>query len=85
MRFILTKEDAPEIIGFNDKLFLREIQGKSQLEFVAGVALEVRWVIQHEMFEHIVIGCEFVDIANDVQQQIDAFVESEVTHRSQSR
>ena len=55
------------------------------MEFVAGVALEVRWVIQHEMFEHMVIGCEFVNMADDVQQQIDSFVESEIARRDQDR
>ncbi|KPJ74894.1 MAG: hypothetical protein AMJ54_16360 [Deltaproteobacteria bacterium SG8_13] len=83
MRFILTREKAPQIIDFNDTLHLREIKGKSQLEFVAGVALEVRWVIEHEMFEHMVIGCEFVNIEADVQKQIDAFVETELAAKNQ--
>ena len=83
VRFILSKESAPDVIGFNDKLSLQQISGNSALEFVSGVVLEVRWVIQHDMFEHMVIGCEFVDIPNDVQAKIDAFVASEAELRSQ--
>ena len=83
MRFILTKDTAPQIIDFNDTLHLRQIKGMSQLEFISGVEMEVRWVIEHEMFEHIVIGCEFVKIAEDVQKQIDDFVETEVSLRGQ--
>ena len=81
MRFILTKDNAPEIISFNDTLYLTEIKGKSQLAFVTGVQLEVRWVIEHDMFEHMVIGCEFIEIAEDVQKQIDDFVASEIALR----
>ena len=81
MRFILTKDNSPEIISFNDTLQLVKINGKSQLEFVSGVQLEVRWVIEHDMFEHMVIGCEFVNMAADVQKQIDDFVASEIALR----
>ena len=78
MRFILSKGDAPQIIDHSDPLYLREIKGKPQLGFIAALQLQVRWVIEHEMFEHMVIGCEFVDISEDVQKQIDRFVESEL-------
>ncbi len=82
LRFILPKSNAPEIISFNDTLFLREIKGKSPLEMVAGVQLEVRWVMHHEMFDHMVIGCEFVDLAEDVSRQIDEFVEAELARQN---
>lgn len=85
LRFMLPKSDAPEIISFNDTLFLHEIKGKSPLEMVAGVQLEVRWVMHHEMLDHMVIGCEFVNIAEDVSRQIDQFVESELTEQNLDR
>ena len=83
MRFILSKGNTPDIIDHNERLFLRQIKGKSQLEFVADVELAVRWVIEHEMFEHMVIGCEFVNIADDVRKQIDRFVDSELALQNQ--
>lgn len=85
MRFILTRDKAPPIIDFGDTLYLQEIKGKSQLAVVTGVELAVRWVIEHEMFEHMVIGCEFVNIAEDVKKQIDQFVESELTLQEKQR
>ena len=85
IRFILSKGDAPQIIDHNDSLYLREIKGKPQLDFVAALQLQVRWVIEHEMFEHIVLGCEFVDITEDVQNQIDLFVESELERISRQQ
>ena len=85
MRFIVTKENAPSVIDYNDVLFVHQIKGQSQLEFVAGVQLEVRWVIEHDMFEHMVIGCEFVGIADDVRGQVDRFVESELARETQEK
>jgi hypothetical protein len=35
------------------------------------------------MFEHLMIGCEFVTIAEDVRKQIDQFVESELAQQNQ--
>ena len=82
---VLNLSNAPEIISFNDTLFLREIKGKSPLEMVNDVQLEVRWVMHHEMFDHMVIGCEFVNIAEDVSRQIDQFVESELAEQNLDR
>jgi len=82
LRFILPRDDDLQISA-HDTLFLREIKGKSQLEFVAGIELEVKWVMDHEMFEHLMIGSEFVTIAEDVRKQIDQFVESELARQNQ--
>ncbi len=80
LRFILPKDDALKI-ATNDTLFLREIKGKSQLQFVADIELEVKCTMDHEMFAHIMIGCEFVTIAEDVRKQIDQFFESELAQQ----
>jgi c-di-GMP-binding flagellar brake protein YcgR len=82
VRFIISKRDSPPIIDHDDRLLLGEIKG-TRLEFVADVALAVRWVIEHEMFEHMVIGCEFVNITDDVRMQIDQFVEFELAAKNQ--
>ncbi len=77
LRFILPRDDALQIT-INDTLFLREIKGKSQLEFVAGIELEVKWTMDHEIFQHIMIGCEFIHITEAFQKQIEQFAESEL-------
>jgi c-di-GMP-binding flagellar brake protein YcgR len=82
VRFILSKGESPQIIDHDDRLLLGKIKG-SRLEFVVDVELAVRWVIEHEMFEHMVIGCEFVDISDDVRMQIDQFVEFELAAKNQ--
>ncbi len=82
LRFILPRDDDLQI-STHDTLFLREIKGKSQLEFVVGIELEVKWVMDHEMFAHLMIGCEFLNTSESVQKQIDQFVESELSRQNQ--
>jgi c-di-GMP-binding flagellar brake protein YcgR len=82
LRFILPRDDAFQIAA-NDALLLREIKGKFQLEFVAGIEIKVKWVMDHEMLEHLMIGCEFVDISPTVQTQLAEFVESELARQNQ--
>jgi c-di-GMP-binding flagellar brake protein YcgR len=82
LRFILPRGDDLKV-SIGDTFFLHEIKGKSQLEFVADIELQVKWVMDHELFEHLMIGCEFVTIAEDVRKQIDQFVESELAQQNQ--
>ncbi len=82
LRFILPRENDLKI-STGDKFFLREIRGRTKLDFVADIELEVKWVMDHEMFEHIMIGCEFLNISEAVQTQIDQFVELELGDQNQ--
>jgi c-di-GMP-binding flagellar brake protein YcgR len=82
LRFILPRGGDLKV-SIGDTFFLHEIKGKSQLKFVADIELEVKWTMDHEMFEHIMMGCEFVTIAEDVRKQFDRFVESELAQQNQ--
>ena len=77
LRFILPRDDDLKI-SIGDAFVLHEIKGKTQLEFAADIELEVKWVMDHEMFAHLMIGCEFVTITEDARKLIDQFVESEL-------
>ncbi|UCH21013.1 MAG: PilZ domain-containing protein [Deltaproteobacteria bacterium] len=81
LRFIVFRKDDLQI-STGDKFFLQEIKGKTKLDVVADIELEVKWVMDHEMFEHIMIGCEFLNISEAVQTQIDQFVEFEQVDQS---
>ena len=83
LRFILPRDDAPETVSVNDKMMLGEIKGRPQLEGVADIELEVRWIMEPEMFAHMVIGCQFANISEEIQKQIDSFVESELASQDQ--
>jgi c-di-GMP-binding flagellar brake protein YcgR len=77
LRFILHRDDGLNL-SMGDRFFLHEIQGKTTLEFVGAVELEVKWTMDHEIFEHIMIGCEFIHMTEAFQEQLEQFVESEL-------
>ena len=77
LRFILPRDDDLKV-SIGDTFVLHEIKGKNKLEFTADIELEIKWTMDHEIFEHIMIGCEFIHMTEAVQKQIDQFVESEL-------
>ena len=83
LRFIIAKDDAPKALAVDSTLLLHEIKGRSPLEIVGDVELQVRWVMEHEMLDHLAFGCEFVRITEDLRAQIDRFVESELARLDQ--
>jgi c-di-GMP-binding flagellar brake protein YcgR len=77
LQFILPRDTSPEI-GTGDHLILREIRGTTGLRFVSNVELEVKWVMDYQIFEYVGIGCEFLNTSEAIHDQIDQFVASEI-------
>jgi len=74
LRFILPRDDEQKI-SIGDTFFLHEIEGRTQLEFPADVELEVKWMMDHDIFQHIMIGCEFIHTTKALQKQLEQFAE----------
>ncbi|MHC4455597.1 MAG: PilZ domain-containing protein [Planctomycetota bacterium] len=77
LQFILPRDTSLEI-GTGDHLILREIRGTTGLRFVSNLELEVKWVMDLQIFEHVGIGCEFLNASDAIMDQIDRFVDSEI-------
>ncbi len=77
LQFILPRGVYPEI-GNGDRLILREIKGTTDLKFISNLELEVKWIMDIQIFEHIGIGCEFLKTSEAIREQIDRFVDSEI-------
>ncbi len=54
------------------------IKGTTDLEFISFLELEVKWVMDLQIFEHVGIGCEFLNASDAIMDQIDRFVDSEI-------
>lgn len=80
LRFLIQKVDWGEIEK-GDTLLLEKINGKSQLDFVSDLQLEVKWIMDDPVFEHVMIGCEFSDISDTDRNRIEQFVESTLQER----
>jgi c-di-GMP-binding flagellar brake protein YcgR len=81
LRFFAFRKDNLQI-STCDKFYLKEIKGKTIFDFDADVELEVRWVIDNDKFEHIMIGCRFLNISEAAQTQIELFIELEQVNRN---
>ncbi len=77
LRFLTQKIDSGEVKS-GDTLILKTIDGKSQLDFVSDLQLEVRWIMDDPRLEHAMIGCEFSGISDSDRERIEQFVESEL-------
>ena len=76
LRFILPR-DADLKINVGDTISLHEITGKKKLEIDGDIWLEVKWTMDHDMFQHIMVGCEYIHVTEVFQEQLEAFAESE--------
>ncbi len=79
LQFILPRDTSPEI-GTGDRLILRKIKGTTDLEFISNLELEVKWVMDLQVFDHVGIGCEFLNVSDAIMDQIDRFVDSEILY-----
>lgn len=73
LHFFLRRGSFKEI-RTGDHLILWEIKGTKNLDFISNVELEVKWIAEHQSLKHVGIGCEFLNISDQLQQQIDQFV-----------
>jgi len=80
LRFIVQRTNLPAI-GRGDRLHLRAVGGLTQLDFVGRLELEIRWLLDEPAFAHVVVGCQFTDISETLQRQIDEFVRLESRRR----
>ena len=59
-----------------DQLHLVGLEGVDGLQFARDVAMEVRWLMDHSFLRVISAGCQFVDLPEEYQQQINQVVEA---------
>jgi c-di-GMP-binding flagellar brake protein YcgR len=77
LRFLIQKIDWGEI-KTGEMLLLQTINGKSQLDFISDLQLEVKWIMDDPRLAHAMIGCEFSGISDSDRERIEQFVESEL-------
>ena len=75
LHFFLPKGSFKDICT-GDHLTLREIKGSKDLDFISNVELEVKWVAEHPLLKHVGLGCEFLNISDEIRQQINQFVDN---------
>ena len=64
-----------------DSIILQKITGHKRLKFLVDVLLEVKWILDEEPFEHVIIGCEYGNMIPSQRRQIDRFVQEELAQK----
>lgn len=76
-------ESAIESIKTGDHVLLTSIAGGTNFAFLSDVTSEVRWVKQLDTPGYVSVGCKFINLSEDLQNQLMAFVDSERKARGQ--
>lgn len=66
-----------------DILLLCDIAGGTNLSFLNDIKGEIRWIKQLNEREYLSVGCRFLEMTEDLRQQLSAFVDSERMARGQ--
>jgi c-di-GMP-binding flagellar brake protein YcgR len=75
MQFTLNSDVDPQIEK-GDRLVLIQIKAPYNLGFLLNIDVEIMWVLNPAMLEHVGVGCAFLNIPESSREQIDEFVES---------
>ena len=62
--------------GFNagTHLILRTITGITPALEIDDVRMEVRWLFQNQLMDHVGLGCKFLQMSADTKKQLRCFV-----------
>ena len=66
----ITRETEGKV-GVGSTIILHHVRGYSALEFVPLIVLKVRWILDNPIFENILLGCQFMDISETIEQKIN--------------
>ena len=75
IHFVVYPKDNDKI-KTGAKLILLQIEGPDPLRYLVNVDAEVKWVLNHNIMEHVGVGCEFLNIPENSRMQIRSFVAS---------
>lgn len=79
---IVPKNEADDL-GAGVIVRLEGITGAVNFHFPRGVEMEIKWIMEADLFDHVGMGCEFLDLPESVGRQISRFIDSERASRGQ--
>ncbi len=57
-----------------DMLLLRRIIGLQELIGLANIPMQIKWVMDNEYLDHVVMGVAFTDLTDSQRQTLQAFI-----------
>lgn len=72
---LIAKKDKIKALDINDNLILNQVEGHRDLDFMKEIKLEVKWILNSEIMEHVGFGCEFINASDLFVQKIQRFMD----------
>jgi c-di-GMP-binding flagellar brake protein YcgR len=76
-------EKAGHQIKVGDRLLMLSIAGGANFAFLQKIPAEIRWIDKSETPGYLAVGLEFLEMSEDVREQLAKFVSSERKARGQ--
>jgi c-di-GMP-binding flagellar brake protein YcgR len=70
----LKKEEAAPPVAMGERVLLKETRGILELQFIENIEMKIRWVQNYDSLQHILFGCEFMDVSEDFRNNIREFI-----------
>lgn len=71
-------QKRPEYKGLQpgDKLLLHRIIGLHELAALADIPMQIKWVMNNEYLDHVVMGAAFTELTNSQRRTLQSFIET---------
>jgi len=80
---IAVAESESDKINDGNTLELQQISGGTNFSFLKDLRAEIRWIKKLEIAGYVSVGCRFVDMTEELREQLGQFVNSERMTRGQ--
>ena len=70
----LLRRTEPVIVAPGDRLIVANIQGTNAVDFLIQSTLEVEWVLDTDVLDHIGFGCSFLNLKSSTQAKLETYV-----------
>lgn len=72
MQFTIARETGGKVCVGSSIIF-HYVNEYPALEFVPRIRLKVKWILDNPVFKNIFVGCQFMNISEEIKQKIDQF------------
>jgi hypothetical protein len=69
-------QKRPEYRGLQpeDKILLRRILGLHELIGLSDIPMQIKWVMDNEYLDHVVMGAAFIELTDDQRRILQSFI-----------
>lgn len=71
--FLLERTDSV-VVRPGARLVLASIQGANAVDFLTQAIIEVGWVVDTDILDHVGFGCRFIELNRDTQVKLDKYI-----------